>query len=107
MNKENKEDYERKTNYDLANSHKLTYRQEIEARYNQKSKVNLGLDLNDRNFKYILCRGNNSNIIRRVMQNRDHWSEFKSTFSTGLFQFKWAPVSKMINFETLSQHGCK
>lgn len=49
-------------------------------------------------------RGNNSDLIKKILDAREgSWVEVSS--ATTIFNFKWAPLSKSINFEYLSNHG--
>jgi len=41
-----------------------------------------------------------------VLESRDHWSELGEKYLT-LFNFKWAPISRLCNFDQLSIHGQK
>ena len=75
MKKIAKDEVKRKTALDVLNCQKLTLRQEIEARYNQRSKENLGILTEDRGYKFILCRGNNHQLVKKVMETRDYWTE--------------------------------
>ncbi len=48
--------------------------------------------------------GNNSQLVRRVMQTTGrsaYWQELTSQTSSH-FHFRWAPVSKQVNYERLS-----
>ena len=57
-------------------------------------------------YKFIVCPGNNSNIVRRCIQLReDRWEE--TTASDKLFNFKWQPFSRGIQFEIINQFGTK
>lgn len=57
-------------------------------------------------YRYSLVRGNNSALVKRVLETRDHWMELDQPHLT-LYSFKWAPVSRFINFEQLGLHGQK
>lgn len=35
------------------------------------------------------------------------WSEMETSYISSLFHFKWAPVSRQLNFDLLSGHGHK
>ena len=63
-------------------------------------------------LQFSIVEGNNSNLIRRVMQSRlaiddSNFSFWEETQSTGLFNFKWKPTSHYIFYERLSKHGFK
>lgn len=57
-------------------------------------------------YKFSMIKGNNSSLVHRVMLTRQHWSELEQKHLT-LFHFKWAPVSRCINFDQLNVHGTK
>lgn len=57
-------------------------------------------------FRYNLVSGNNSNLLRRVFRTRPQWDEMEHKHLT-TFHFKWAPVSRFINFELINNHGQK
>jgi len=54
-------------------------------------------------FKYIIEKGNNSQLIREAMENRKDWVEIPN-IST-LFNFKWQSSSEGIRFEDLHSFG--
>ena len=84
---------------------KYKERQEIMAKYNQMSKDNGNTYYqDDGTYKYVTIRGNNSKLIRRVLQTREHWSELGQNHLK-LFHFKWAPVSGCIDYNQLSING--
>ena len=57
-------------------------------------------------FKYIICPGNNSDVVRRCMKTRHpHWQEIPSY--SKIFNFKWKPFSTGIRFDELSLYGNK
>jgi hypothetical protein len=49
-------------------------------------------------YRYLILKGNNSNLVKRVLETREYWVELEQQHLT-LFSFKWAPVSKLINYE--------
>ena len=49
-------------------------------------------------YRYSLIKGNNSNLVKRVLDTRDHLVELDQPHLT-LYSFKWAPVSRYINYE--------
>ena len=51
-------------------------------------------------YKFIILEGNNSGIVRRIMQERDSWIELQ--FMCPQFNFKWQPWSRGIKFQNLS-----
>ena len=59
---------------------------------------------NDGTYKYTIIKGNNSGLIRRVLQTRENWSELVEKHLK-LFNFKWAPVSRCCNFDQLCVNG--
>ena len=55
-------------------------------------------------YKFQIMPGNNSQLVREVMVKSGrarHWSEVPNQTSSH-YQFRWAPVSKQVNFERLS-----
>jgi len=52
-------------------------------------------------FKYVIAQGNNSKLVREVMQHRPWWIEIPNYNS--LYSFKWQPVSAGINFMELNK----
>jgi len=50
-------------------------------------------------YKFIVTHGNNSGLIRQAMQRRDWWIEIQPNYT--LFNFKWQPTSKGLNFKRL------
>ena len=68
-------------------------------KYNQVSQGNRPSLADDGLYRYVLVRGgNNSSIISRVLKRRSHWVELEQPHLT-LYSFKWAPVSRCINFD--------
>lgn len=51
-------------------------------------------------YKYQVLKGNNSNLVQRVLSSRYWWGEF-NTYS-GIPQFKWSPCSIKADFPRLS-----
>ena len=68
-----------------------------------KDNANQELD-DDGRYKFVIVKGNNSGLIRKVIQTRPQWTELIEKHLK-LFNFKWAPVSRFCNFEQLSIHG--
>ena len=57
-------------------------------------------------YKYIVCAGNNSQIVKRCLELRkDRWEETHD-FDT-LFNFKWHPLSRGIKFEMINTNGTR
>lgn len=76
---------------------------EAKEKFNQFSLQN---KQNNAKYKYIVCPGNNSQIVKRCLDLRkDRWEE-TNDFDT-LFNFKWHPISKGIKFDMVSTHGTK
>ena len=74
-------------------------KRDVWAKYNEISKENRGGFGEDGKYHYVLIKGgNNSGIIRRALKRRKHWAETEQPHLT-LFHFKWAPVSRLINYE--------
>lgn len=76
-----------------------TKRKQIAAKYSEISSKNKNTMDSSSTHKFAICKGNNSNLIRRVMNTRAKWEEVPS--SNTLFRFKWAPVSSQLNFPML------
>ena len=57
-------------------------------------------------YKYCIIDGNNSRIIRDCMALRDDRWEETSTFDK-IFNFKWQPISRGINYDTVSTFGTR
>lgn len=53
-----------------------------------------------------MVKGNNSALVKKVLLSRSHWAELEEKHIT-LFHFKWAPVSRFINYEQLDNYGQK
>ena len=58
-------------------------------------------------YKYCVISGNNSGLVKRVLETRDHWTELQEKYSTSLFNFKWSPVSRSCHFRYLGVNGLK
>ena len=82
--------------------HQLEQKREIKAKYNLLS---LNKQETTELYKYILLLGNNSDVVKRVMDARPSWTQIKS--SQTLYNFKWTPSSKQIKFDFLGKHGQK
>ena len=83
---------------DDKNMEILKRKQEIIAKYNKMSKENKPMIADDGMYRYLILKGNNSNLVKRVLETREYWVELEQQHLT-LFSFKWAPVSKLINYE--------
>lgn len=58
-------------------------------------------------YRYSLISGNNHFLIKKVLsQTRPYWLELEQKHLT-IFNFKWAPVSRCINFEHQNYLGNK
>ena len=69
----------------------LLKQKEIKAKYNNISAMNSKTPQDLPIFKFSIGRGNNSNLVRRVMEKRNKdWKEVPNS----LYNFKWAPVSQ-------------
>jgi hypothetical protein len=51
-------------------------------------------------YKYIVMGGNNSKLIKEVLQKRENWEE-THPFSS-LYNFKWKPDSNGLRFDQLN-----
>lgn len=57
-------------------------------------------------LQYIICPGNNSQVIKKCMDLRaERWEETYD-FDT-LFNFRWHPISRGIKFEQVNTHGTR
>jgi len=83
---------------DEKNMEILKRKQEILKRYNKMSKENGPTFAEDGFHRYTLCRGNNSALVKRVLETRENWTELEQSHLT-LYSFKWAPVSRFINWD--------
>ena len=74
-------------------------KQEIIKQYNKMSKENRQMQQQDDGiYRYSLIKGNNSQLVKRVLDTREHMIELDQPHLT-LYSFKWAPVSRFINYE--------
>ena len=81
----------------------LRLQKQIKAKYND---ISTKIKAKDETYKYVIIRGNNSEIIKRCLEDRNgDWEEIPSTNT--LFNFKWSPFSKGLRFDYLSVHGVK
>ncbi|CAI2376791.1 unnamed protein product [Moneuplotes crassus] len=97
----------------LANSHdevakekekKLALRKKATEIYNNLSS-NYKINSQKQCLKYIIMKGNNSNVIERCMKLRPGWEQ-TAQFDT-MFNFKWQQTSQGIKFNQLSTNGKK
>lgn len=52
-------------------------------------------------YKFIVCSGNNSEVVKRCIKLReDRWEE--TSTSDKLYNFKWQPVSRGIQFDIVN-----
>lgn len=57
-------------------------------------------------YRWLLAKGNNSELVKRVMLTRPSWVLMQPD-KTSLFDFKWSPHSAHIKFDLLNKHGQK
>jgi hypothetical protein len=69
---------------------------EMLAKYTHVSKENYTAG-EDGQYKFSLILGNNANIVRKVLETRENWTE--QTDKNTLFSFKWAPTMRFCNFD--------
>ena len=81
----------------------INKRKEINQKYNKLGK-DLGCEV--KGYRYILMKGNNHPLVKRVMETRSSWVKIPHS-STTLFDFKWTPTSNFIKFDFLNKHGQK
>lgn len=55
-------------------------------------------------YKYIVCPGNNSGVVKKCLELRGERWEEGNDFDT-LFSFKWNPISRGIKFDQVNTHG--
>ena len=79
-------------------------RKEIFEKYNSISR-DLKENCENKGYRYVLYRGNNSAVIQRVMDKRPSWQQVSG--SSSLFEFKWTPLASQIKFDYLNKHGTK
>ncbi|CDW90267.1 ttl domain containing protein [Stylonychia lemnae] len=78
---------------------------QIRAKYNDISVTQRQIS-KDEPYKYIVIRGNNSELVKKCLDQRgSDWQEISS--NNTIFHFKWVPFSKGIRFDYLSSHGYK
>lgn len=65
-------------------------RKEIFEKYNSISRELKDNDMN-KGYRYVLLKGNNHQLIQRVMDKRASWVQ--ASPAATLFEFKWAPLS--------------
>lgn len=69
-------------------------------------------------LQFIVVEGNNSNLIRNVMQTRlasfvtneeqtTNFTNWEECQNTNMFNFKWKPTSNSTPYDRLSKHGFK
>ena len=64
------------------------------------------MNRNNQKYKFAICSGNNSNIIRRCMKLREERWEETNSFDK-LYNFKWQPFSRGIKFESVNSFGIR
>lgn len=79
-------------------------RKKVTQKYNYIS-ANLKANIENEAYKYIVLRGNNSEVIKRCMRCRVGWEE-TAEFNT-MFNFKWQQSSNGIKFNQISINGKK
>lgn len=57
-------------------------------------------------YRYILIKGNNHQLVQKVMETRSSWNQISNS-NTTMFDFKWTPYSSNIKFEFLNGRGQK
>ena len=64
----------------------MEMQKEVKAHYNHIS-ANFKTNNEKETYKFVIVRGNNSELVRRCMELRSDWEE--SSLSNTLFNFKW------------------
>ena len=102
-------------------------KQFIQARKDANKKyteISANSNKSGKYLQFTVCDGNNSRLIRKVMQSRlavgeemadenckamqdSNTNTWEETISSNLFNFKWKPISQGISFESLSRYGFK
>lgn len=90
------------TDWVKEQENRLILRKKATERYNIIS-ANFKTNAQNETLKYIIMKGNNSDIIRRCMDLRPGWEE-TADFNT-MFNFRWQQFSKGIKFDQLSING--
>ena len=76
--KEKDEDGEHPTSkIDEKNLDLLRKKQEILAKYNKMSKENGPGVMEEGVYKYVMVKGNNSSLVKRVLKTREYWQELE------------------------------
>ncbi|CAI2376333.1 unnamed protein product [Moneuplotes crassus] len=83
---------------------KLALRRKATEIYNNLSS-NYKINAQKQSLKFIIMKGNNSNVIERCMKLRPGWEQTVQ-FDT-MFNFKWQQTSHGIRFDQLSINGKK
>ena len=66
------------------------------ARFNKVKPID------DNIYKFIISKcQNNAKLIRRVLQEREHWEELDEMYISTHYNFKWTGSSKNFNFDQL------
>ena len=73
----------------------------VETEKKVVTKIPLSTLYDTEHYKYIVMPGNNSKLIKEIMEKRDWWIECPP-FNT-VFNLKWSPVSHSIKYERLNQ----
>ena len=81
----------------------LQTKREIKAKYNLLSLNKQELQEQQDLYKYIMLRGNNHPVVKRVLDTRTSWCQIKASHT--LYHFKWTPISAQIRFDFLGKHG--
>jgi hypothetical protein len=78
----------------------------LQSKYTQLARDQLKESYDPKGYRYILLRGNNDPVVKRVLDTRPSWSKLPG-ICTSLFDFKWTPYSSHIKFDFLGKHGEK
>ena len=93
------QEYEEKNATWITNSIKLQEKdKQIRKALKTHSKIPISNIYTPNKLKYIIAKGNNSQLIREAMEHRKGWIEIPNINS--LYNFKWQPFSDGIKFES-------
>jgi hypothetical protein len=91
---------------DIETKEMAQKKREIYEKYNQFGKEVSQVTAEQKGYRWLLAKGNNSDLVKRVMLTRPSWVLMQPD-KTSLFDFKWTPNSGHIKFDLLNKHGQK
>lgn len=81
-------------------------KQEVIQKYNKVCREMSFTPNDPKLYRYIMMRGNNHLLVKRVMDSRPSWTLIPNS-NTTMFDFKWTPYSSNIKFEFLNGRANK